>query len=295
MILAAIDIGSNAVRLLIEEVVITGENQQYFRKISLTRVPLRLGEDVFSNGIISEEKSKKLIKTLKAFSYLMEVNDVKHFRACATSAMREAENGKEIRKLIKSKANIDLEIIRGYDEAELILANFNTANLLKDQTYLYIDVGGGSTEVSILKNNKKINSKSFKLGTVRLLQGKVKDSIWEDAKEWVSNLNINEKVIAIGTGGNINRIYKESVHSFGAKIKYEEIESIVNHIAKFSYEERIKKLKLKPDRADVIIPAGKIYLSFMNHLDANEMLVPKVGLADGIIYNLFQKHIKNKT
>lgn len=295
MILAAIDIGSNAVRLLIEEVVITGENQQYFRKISLTRVPLRLGEDVFSKGVISKEKSKKLIKTLKAFSYLMEVNDVKHFRACATSAMREAENGKEIRKLIKSKANIDLEIIRGYDEAELILANFNTANLLKDQTYLYIDVGGGSTEVSILKNNKKINSKSFKLGTVRLLQGKVEDSIWEDSKEWVSNLNINEEVIAIGTGGNINRIYKESVHSFGAKIKYEEIESIVNHIAKFSYEERIKKLKLKPDRADVIIPAGKIYLSFMNHLDANEMLVPKVGLADGIIYNLFQKHIKNKT
>lgn len=295
MILAAIDIGSNAVRLLIEEVVITGENEQYFRKISLTRVPLRLGEDVFSKGYISKDKSKKLVKTLKAFRYLMEVNDVKHFRACATSAMREAENGKEIRQLIKSKANIDLEIIRGYDEAELILANFNTANLLTDQTYLYIDVGGGSTEVSVLKNNKKIKSKSFKLGTVRLLKGKVNNSIWDEAKEWVNDLEIDENVIAIGTGGNINRIYKESVHSFGAKIKYDEIESIVNHIASFSFEERIKKLKLKPDRADVIIPAGKIYLSFMKHVKASEMLVPKVGLADGIIYNLFQKHVKNKT
>lgn len=295
MILAAIDIGSNAVRLLIEEVVITGENEQYFRKISLTRVPLRLGEDVFSKSYISKDKSKKLVKTLKAFRYLMEVNDVKHFRACATSAMREAENGKEIRQLIKSKANIDLEIIRGYDEAELILANFNTANLLTDQTYLYIDVGGGSTEVSVLKNNKKIKSKSFKLGTVRLLKGKVNNSIWDEAKEWINDLEIDENVITIGTGGNINRIYKESVHSFGAKIKYEEIESIVNHIASFSFEERIKKLKLKPDRADVIIPAGKIYLSFMKHVKASEMLVPKVGLADGIIYNLFQKHVKNKT
>ncbi|MCT4579781.1 MAG: exopolyphosphatase [Flavobacteriales bacterium] len=295
MILAAIDIGSNAVRLLIEEVVITGANEQYFRKISLTRVPLRLGEDVFSQGKITQEKSKKLIKTLKAFRYLMEVNDVKHFRACATSAMREAENGKDIRKLIKSKANIDLEIIRGYDEAELILANFNTANLQKDQTYLYIDVGGGSTEVSLLKNNKKIKSKSFKLGTVRLLKGKVNANIWEEAQQWVEELAINDQVIAIGTGGNINRIYKESVHSFGEKIKYDEIKSIVDHIGSFSFEERIKKLKLKPDRADVIIPAGKIYLSFMRHVNATEMLVPKVGLADGIIYNLFQKHIKNKT
>lgn len=290
MIFAAIDIGSNAVRLLIEEVVITGENQQYFRKISLTRVPLRLGEDVFGHEKISSDKSKKLIKTLKAFRYLMEVNDVEHFRACATSAMREAKNGKEIRKLIKDKANIDLEIIRGHDEAELILANFNTANLSPTQTYLYIDVGGGSTEVSLLKNNIKIQSKSFKLGTVRLLQGKASTTIWDEAKDWIKDLNLKEDVIAIGTGGNINRIYKESVHSFGEKIKYEEIDAIVKHIGSYSFEERIKKLKLKPDRADVIIPAGKIYLSFMEHANASEMIVPKVGLADGIIYNLFQQH-----
>lgn len=290
MILAAIDIGSNAVRLLIEEVEVTGENEQYFRKISLTRVPLRLGEDVFGEGKISLDKSNKLVKTLKAFRYLMEVNEVQHFRACATSAMREAENGDAIRKLIQKEANIDLEIIRGSDEAELILANFNTANLSPTQTYLYIDVGGGSTEVSLLKNKKKINSKSFQLGTVRLLQGTASESIWEEAKGWVENLELNESVIAIGTGGNINRLYKESIHSFGEKIKYEEIDAIVKHIASYSYEERIKKLKLKPDRADVIIPAGKIYLSFMKHVNAIEMIVPKVGLADGIIYNLFKIH-----
>lgn len=291
---AAIDVGSNAVRLLIEEVVITGEQEQYFRKISLTRVPLRLGEDVFSHGHISLDKSKKLIKTLKAFRYLMEVNDVKHFRACATSAMREADNGKELRQLIYDDAKIDLEIIRGHNEAKLILANFHTAKLSPNQLYLYIDVGGGSTEVSLIKNNKEIESKSFKLGSVRMLQDKVPKTVWKEAKKWIQQLNIEESVIAIGTGGNINCIYKESIHSFGEKIQYKEIESIVNHIGSYSFEDRIKKLQLKPDRADVIIPAGKIFLFFMEQTKAKEMIVPKVGMADGIIYNLFQKHLKNK-
>jgi len=290
LILAAIDIGSNAVRLLIEEVVVTGKKENYFRKISLTRVPLRLGEDVFDKGEISADKAKKLVKTLKAFRYLMEVNDVQYFRAVATSAMREAKNGKDIRKIIKEKANIELEIIRGSEEAEIIFANFHTAKLSPTQGYLYIDVGGGSTEVSLIKNNKRIKSKSFPLGTVRILKGKVKESVWEEAKQWISDLQINEPIIAIGTGGNINRIYKESVHSFGEKIKYEEIEKIVNLIAEYTYEDRIKKLKLKPDRADVILPAGKIYLTFMQHAKATEMIVPKVGLADGIIYNLYLQH-----
>ncbi len=290
MILAAIDIGSNALRLLIEEVVVTGKDKQYFRKISLTRVPLRLGEDVFGKGEISENKSKKLVKALKAFRYLMEVNDVEHFRACATSAMREAKNGKDIIKLIKKKADIDLEIIKGSEEANIIFANFHTAKLSPTQGYLYIDVGGGSTEVSLIKNNIRIKSKSFPLGTVRILKGKVKDSVWVDALKWIDALNINEDIIAIGTGGNINRIYKESVHSFGEKITYNEIESIVKHISTYSFEDRIKKLKLKPDRADVIIPAGKIYLTFMKHVNAKSMIVPKVGLADGIIYQLYSKN-----
>lgn len=290
MILAAIDIGSNALRLLIAEAVVTGKDKQYFRKISLTRVPLRLGEDVFGKGKISDDKAKKLIKSLKAFRYLMEVNEVEHFRACATSAMREAKNGKEIRKLIQKKADIDLKIIKGSEEADIIFANFHTAKLSPTQGYLYIDVGGGSTEVSLIKNNKRIKSKSFPLGTVRILKGKVNDSIWSEAREWIEGLNINEDIIAIGTGGNINRIYKESVHSFGEKIAYNEIESIVKHISTFSYENRIKLLKLKPDRADVIIPAGKIYLSFMKHVNATQMIVPKVGLADGIIYQLYSKN-----
>ena len=290
MILAAIDIGSNAVRLLIEEAVDTGEEKIYFRKISLTRVPLRLGEDVFGKGYISQDKAKKLIKTLKAFRYLMDVNDVSHFRACATSAMREAKNGREIAQQIAQKANIYLEIISGSEEADIIFTNFHTANLKPDQYYIYIDVGGGSTEVSLIKNNKKINSKSFKLGTVRMLQNKVNDEVWEKAKKWVDDLNIKGNVIAIGTGGNINRIYKESVHSFGETIEYDEIKSIVDTIAQYSYEDRVKKLKLKPDRADVIIPAGKIYLFFMKEAGAKKMIVPKVGLADGIIYNLYQEY-----
>ena len=290
MILAAIDIGSNAVRLLIEEAVDTGEEKIYFRKISLTRVPLRLGEDVFGKGYISQDKAKKLIKTLKAFRYLMDVNDVSHFRACATSAMREAKNGREIAQQIAQKANIYLEIISGSEEADIIFTNFHTANLKPDQYYIYIDVGGGSTEVSLIKNNKKINSKSFKLGTVRMLQNKVNDEVWEKAKKWVDDLNIKGNVIAIGTGGNINRIYKESVHSFGETIEYDEIKSIVDTISQYSYEDRVKKLKLKPDRADVIIPAGKIYLFFMKEAGAKKMIVPKVGLADGIIYNLYQEY-----
>ncbi len=292
MILAAIDIGSNAVRLLIEEAVDTGEEKIYFRKISLTRVPLRLGEDVFGKGYISQDKAKKLVKTLKAFRYLMEVNDVSHFRACATSAMREAKNGREIAQQIAQKANIYLEIISGSEEADIIFTNFHTANLQPDQYYIYIDVGGGSTEVSLIRNNKKINSKSFKLGTVRMLQNKVSDDVWEKAKQWIDDLGIKGEVIAIGTGGNINRIYKESVHSFGETIEYDEIKSIVNKIAQYSYEDRVKKLKLKPDRADVIIPAGKIYLFFMKEAGAEKMIVPKVGLADGIVYNLYQEYKK---
>ncbi len=292
MILAAIDIGSNAVRLLIEEAVDTGEEKIYFRKISLTRVPLRLGEDVFGKGYISQDKAKKLVKTLKAFRYLMEVNDVSHFRACATSAMREAKNGREIAQQIAQKANIYLEIISGSEEADIIFTNFHTANLQPDQYYIYIDVGGGSTEVSLIRNNKKINSKSFKLGTVRMLQNKVSDNVWEKAKQWIDDLEIKGEVIAIGTGGNINRIYKESVHSFGETIEYDEIKSIVEKIAQYSYEDRVKKLKLKPDRADVIIPAGKIYLFFMKEAKAIKMIVPKVGLADGIVYNLYQEYKK---
>jgi exopolyphosphatase/guanosine-5'-triphosphate,3'-diphosphate pyrophosphatase len=292
--LAAIDIGSNAVRLLIEELVVINDGENFFRKISLTRVPIRLGEDVFGNGKITDEKAERLVKTIEAFKLLMQVNGVSHYRACATSAMREAKNGNAITKYIKDKVDVKIEIIDGFEEAELIFENFKHSKLSSNQAFLYIDVGGGSTEVSLIKNKVRVKSKSFKLGTVRLLQGKAPKTVWDDVEKWLKDLKIKEEVIAIGTGGNINRIFKESSHRVGEKITYSEIKSIVENISKHSYEERINKLNLKPDRADVIIPAGKIYLMIMKTANIVEMIVPKVGLADGVIFNLYKNNIENK-
>ncbi len=294
MKLAAIDIGSNAVRLLIEEAFESSE-KTYFKKISLTRVPIRLGEDVFTTGEISENKAKKLVKVMKAFRLLMEVNDVENFRGCATSAMREAKNGKEVRRLIKKSSKVNLDIISGDEEADLLFGNFASSDFdfEKDKTYLYIDVGGGSTEVTLIKKNERVQSHSFKLGSVRLLKTEISISEWKAAYKVIRDMVQDEKdVIAIGTGGNINRIYKESPHSFGEKIKLREIKKIVRHIESFSYEDRIRKLKLKPDRADVIVPAGKIYTTFMKAANSKEMMVPKVGLSDGIIFKMYEE-IKN--
>lgn len=292
MKLAAIDIGSNAVRLLIEE-VIKGDNQNIvFKKIALTRVPIRLGEDVFTQGRISEDKAHKLAKVMKAFQLLMEVNEVEHFRACATSAMREAENGNVVIDLVKEEAEIDLELISGVEEANLIFGNFNSSdfNFVKDKTYLYIDVGGGSTEVVLIKGNERIKSYSFRLGSVRILKNQVDDGIWQMASAKIHEMvGDGDEVIAIGTGGNINRIYKESIHSFGENIQLQEIKNIVEHIESYNFEDRIEKLRLKPDRADVIVPAGKIYISFMEAANAQEMMVPKVGLSDGVIYKMYQE------
>jgi exopolyphosphatase/guanosine-5'-triphosphate,3'-diphosphate pyrophosphatase len=297
MKLAAIDIGSNAVRLLIEEAFESSE-KTYFKKISLTRVPIRLGEDVFTSGEISENKAKKLVKVMKAFRLLMEANDVENFRGCATSAMREATNGKEVKALIKKKTKVNLDIISGNEEADLLFGNFASSDFdfEKNKTYLYIDVGGGSTEVTLIKGNERIQSHSFKLGSVRLLKTDISISEWKAAYKIIHDMVQGEKdVIAIGTGGNINRIYKESPHSFGEPIKLREIKKIVRHIESYSYEERIRSLKLKPDRADVIVPAGKIYTTFMKAANSKEIMVPKVGLSDGIIFKMYQelKSIKN--
>lgn len=297
MKLAAIDIGSNAVRLLIEEAFETPKKTTYFKKISLTRVPIRLGEDVFTTGEISQNKAKKLVKVMKAFRLLMEANDVENFRGCATSAMREASNCKEVKALIKKGSKVNLDIISGNEEADLLFSNFASSDFDfdKKQTYLYIDVGGGSTEVTLIKRNERVQSHSFKLGSVRLLKTDISISEWKAAYKVIRDMIQDEKdVIAIGTGGNINRIYKESPHSFGAKIKLREIKKIVRHIEGYSYEDRIRKLKLKPDRADVIVPAGKIYTTFMKAANSKEMIVPKVGLSDGIIFQLYQEMKKGK-
>jgi len=287
MKLAAIDIGSNAVRLLIEQPV-EHESGVYFRKISLTRVPLRLGEDVFDKGKISKEKQKKLIKVMRAFRFLMEANDVFQYRAVATSAMREASNGAKLRGMIERVAKIPLEIISGDEEAKLIFENFHTANLDSSKSYLYIDVGGGSTEVTLIKNNKRVKSKSFDLGTVRILNGKDNKETWSEAKNYISKLAKEEKeVTAIGTGGSINRIFKEAGKKRGEEIAFTEIKETVEYIESFDLDERIRVLRLKPDRADVIVPAGKIYQTFMKAGKAKSMIVPKVGLADGIIYSMY--------
>ncbi len=296
MKLAAIDIGSNAIRLLIEEARGTGSNL-YFKKISLTRVPIRLGEDVFSRNEISTKKQEHLVKSMIAFKHLMEVNDVEAYRAVATSAMREARNGDDAVAWVRGLAGVNIEIIQGKEEADLIFSNFFMQNHTDvGSKYLYIDVGGGSTELTLIKNNKRITSASFKLGTVRLLADKVDPGVWDDMLKWVKAKTSNggQELIAIGTGGNINRLYKESKRRFQEQITYKEIKQVADFIDSFSLEDRIKKLKLKPDRADVIIPASKIYLSVMKAAGTTKMIVPKVGLSDGIIYHLYKSRKKSK-
>ena len=292
MIYGAIDIGSNAGRLLIGNAV-EEDGMTSIKKFSLTRVPLRLGEDVFTDKRISPARVKMLIKTLKAYKHLMDVYEVVDYRACATSAMREAENRKEILDEIKEETGIKLEIIDGDEEAELIFSTFNTLRFEQDKSYLYIDVGGGSTEVSLLENGERKKSKSFKIGTLRILKGKVDESRWLEMKEWVKQINPEHKEIyAIGTGGNINRILKINRSEEDNHITYADIKRIQAYMESYTLEDRINKLGLRPDRADVIVPAADIYLAVMRYADVTEMIVPKVGLSDGIIYELYKKNKK---
>lgn len=287
MIYGAIDIGSNAGRLLIGNVVEKNKGVSV-KKILLTRVPLRLGEEVFTEKRISKERIKKLIKTLKAYKNLMDVYEVKGFRAVATSAMREAENRKEIVKEVKAETGIELEIIDGDTEAEIILSTFFTQKQEKDKSYLYIDVGGGSTEISLLKNSEKLASKSFKIGTIRILKEKVADERWIEMKDWVKNLNMHGNTMAVGTGGNINRILKINKGQTNI-MTYADLKKVQAYIASYTLEDRVNVLGLRPDRADVIIPASDIYLAVMKYAGVNDILIPKMGLTDGLIYSLHKK------
>ncbi len=290
MIFAAIDIGSNAIRLLIEESSVQSKDDYYFKKISLTRIPLRLGKDVFSEGYVSERTNKKLIQAFKAFKLLMKINEVDFYRACATSAMREADNGKEICKSIYKNTGIDLEIISGKEEAKLIFSNFHMSSIDLSKNYVFIDVGGGSTELSLIENNIKTSSKSFRIGSVRYLNDSETDQVKIQMKSWLKqNYSKKEEITAIGTGGSINKLYNLSKHNFGKPMTYNSLSEILNYLSTYSYEDRVRVLKLKPDRADVIIPSGDIYKMVMQYTGANQILVPKVGLSDGIVYNLFLK------
>ncbi len=285
---AAIDIGSNAIRLLIEEVHMDGK-AYHIEKVSLTRVPVRLGEDVFKTGKISEEKIRQLSKTMRAFWYLMDVHQIEMFRACATSAMREASNRKEVIERIAAESNIRIELLSGDAEAELIFSNYFAQNLNHDANYLYIDVGGGSTELTLIKKGKRIKGESFDLGTVRMLSGAVKKSTWDKAKKWIESEKIrNGNLIAIGTGGNINTVFKIQGKKPNETISKNEISEQYKMLSALSFDQRIVKLRLRPDRADVIIPACEIYLRLMDYAGISSMLVPKIGLADGIILDIFE-------
>jgi exopolyphosphatase/guanosine-5'-triphosphate,3'-diphosphate pyrophosphatase len=291
---AAIDIGSNAVRLLIADV--SKNNGTFkFKKNTLVRVPLRLGDDAFIAKRISERKGNDLVKTMLAFKNLMEVYQVTEYLACATSAMREAENGAELVKLIKQKANVDLEIIEGQREANIIYANHIEEDLDKDKTYLYIDVGGGSTELSVFVKGTPVTSKSFDIGTIRILDNQDKDETWEDMKDWVGSHTKNFKTLAaIGTGGNINKLFKMAEEKDNEPLSIQKLNSLYNKLTKLSLKERIQDLGLNPDRADVIIPASEIFLTIMKWAKIKQIYVPKVGMVDGIIKLLIEEKLNDK-
>lgn len=276
-------------RLLIGDVV-ERDDHPVIKKTSLIRVPIRLGEDVFGNGAIGNAKRDLLIKSLKAFRLLTEVYGVHYLRCCATSAMREATNGAEVLARVEMESGVHIEAIDGHTEADLIMSTFWTQDLLKDRNYLYIDVGGGSTELTWIENGKRKRSSSFKIGTVRILQNKVDEREWLAAAEFLAEIrNAKESLTAIGTGGNINRIFKENKNSFGEPLSRMDIRMQRDRIASYSFEDRVKVLRLRPDRADVVIPAADIFLRVMEEAGIEEVFVPKVGLADGIVYDLYTK------
>ena len=287
---AAIDIGSNAVRLLIADIKQNG-NIVSFKKNTLIRVPLRLGDDAFLDKEISGKKIEELLKTMVAFRNLIDVYKVSDYMACATSAMREACNASSIVSLIKSKAGINLEIVEGQREANIIYASHIEESLDRKKNYLYIDVGGGSTELSVFSKGEMIASRSFNLGGIRILDNQDKDETWADMKEWVKHqAQTNKNLSGIGTGGNINRLFRMADQKDGTAITFIKLKSIYDYLNSFSLKDRINVLGLNQDRADVIIPASVIYLSVMKWGGVKQIFVPRVGLVDGIIQLLIDKN-----
>lgn len=284
--LAAIDIGSNAVRLLISS-VIKRPNDILYKKISLVRVPLRLGEDVFSKGKLSKKSIKKLSEALKAFKLLMILHKVDAFKAVATSAMREALNSSKIIDDIFKSHDILIDIISGKDEATIIANVFLNSKLNFSNHYLYVDVGGGSTELNIIIDDKIVKSKSFKIGTVRALKNNIDKNEWISFENWIDENTIGKQnIIVIGSGGNASKILKISNKKTTEIIDYNELTGIENLIKKLNFNQRVTDLQLNPDRADVIIPAIKIYLLAMSKCKSKSFIVPRIGLADGIIRNI---------
>lgn len=290
MRLAAIDIGSNAARLLISDVTEDDNEVPIFNKMNLIRVPLRLGFDVFENGSIGKERTGMILQTMKAYKHLMNAYHVEHFVACATSAMRDASNASDILRKIKMETSIDIKIITGSEEASLIQESHIAETLDQTGSYLYIDVGGGSTEVTMFSKGKLSFKQSFNVGTIRLLKEMITDDNWNEIKEYIRKNTKNlSDVVAIGSGGNINKIFSLSKKKDGKPLPLELLRDYYKELSSVSLEDRINKYKLREDRADVIVPALLIYINIMRWAMADEIYVPKIGLADGLIQHLWEE------
>ena len=288
---AAIDIGSNAVRLLIAD-IIENNGSFSFKKNTLIRVPLRLGDDAFIQHHISEKKSGELIKVMQAFRNLMDVYKVTAYLAYATSAMREAKNGEDVVTLVQTDAHIDLEIIHGSKEAKVIYASHADQTIDKSKNYMYIDVGGGSTELSIFSAGQLVASKSFNIGTIRMLDNQDTDETWNEMKEFIREHTRGFKqLFGIGTGGNINKLYKLAEEKEDAPMLFGKLKSLYTYLNSFSLKDRINVMGLNQDRADVIIPACEIYLTVMKNAGIKQIYVPRVGMVDGIIQTLIDKNL----
>ena len=291
----AIDIGSNAIRLLIVTVVEQKGKDTLFKKTSLVRVPIRLGAEVFLKGAISEASADRMLDAMIAFKLLMRTYGITRFRACATSAMREASNGELISNKIRKESGISINIIDGKDEAAIIASTDLKTLIADDKVFIYVDVGGGSTEITLFANGENMISKSFKVGTVRLIEGLVEEETWTDMENWIkAETRAFDKIAMIGSGGNINTIFKKSGKKMGTPLSYSYLSTYYKKLKSLSFEERITELDMNPDRADVVVPATRIYLSAMRWSGSKKVFVPKIGLSDGIIKSLYNEKIASE-
>jgi len=288
---AAIDIGSNAVRLLISNVFEEG-SKVTFKKQSLVRIPIRLGVDAFLNHLIPAQKEEDFLNAMRAFDHLLRIYRPIKMRALATSAFREAENGLEIVDRVFNETGIRIEVITGKEEAEVVYANGLRENMDSDKSYLYMDIGGGSTELTLFHDHQVVAAKSFNVGSIRLLMDSVPDSIWDEMKAWVRDVSdqISNELAVIGSGGNVNKYCKLLLKDYGEPLTFEEIDRLYKRLKSMTTEERIQNLFLNPDRADVIVPAGKIFASIMKWSGARVAFVPKIGVSDGLIRMLYDQH-----
>jgi exopolyphosphatase/guanosine-5'-triphosphate,3'-diphosphate pyrophosphatase len=285
---AAIDIGSNAARLLIGEIA-NESGHPFVKKIAYTRLPLRLGEEVFDTGRISHQKADDFIKSMKAFALIAEIFNVSSIRACATSAMRDAENGSAIIAQVKAETGIEIEIISGDEEARLIFGTFALLDISNEKPYLVIDVGGGSTEINVFEHGERVAAKSFDIGTVRMLKGKVEKKAWKQLSDWMLSHVEDNPHLVYATGGNINKIHKLLGLKEMEAVSFAAMKEMHEALNPLTIGQRMDQFHLKPDRADVIVPALEIFAFCMEVIQCQELVVPKIGLSDGIVYDLHQK------